>query len=313
MLEPTREKIEKIISMYGSLHIYIVGECPEIPVALRKKVSWWNLGTTIMEEKIRYIKRGLATGSKILMDTELDQIMANSRKINENSENNELNENSALNKLKSIHSQLRLTHGTFNEEFPEQLMVTRYLTGNEKVLELGGNIGRNSLIISWILSQNNNTSLVVVESDTAISKMLEENRALNDASFQIENAALSKRKLVQRGWNTIISDVAIDGYKPVNTITLQELNMKYNIPFDTLIIDCEGAFYYILKDMPEILNNIKLIITENDYKDIEHKNYIDNILKLNGFYVEYSEKGSQEAFDLKFPCYLNFYEVWKRN
>jgi hypothetical protein len=32
-------------------------------------------------------------------------------------------------------------------------MVCRYLTGNEKVLELGGNIERNSLVIAYILKQ----------------------------------------------------------------------------------------------------------------------------------------------------------------
>ena len=127
------------------------------------------------------------------------------------------------------------------------------------------------------------------------------------------NQELRQQKQIKKGWKTINSDTVLEGYKSVNTITLSELMEKYKIVFDTLIIDCEGAFYYILKDMPDILNNIKLIITENDYRDINHKNYIDTILKENNFYVDYFEKGSQEALDLKFPCYLNFYEVWKRN
>lgn len=42
--------------------------------------------------------------------------------------------------------------------------------------------------------------------------------------------------------------------------------------FDALAVDCEGAFYYILLDMPEILEHVKLIIIENDYHDAEHKN-----------------------------------------
>ena len=66
---------------------------------------------------------------------------------------------------------------------------------------------------------------------------------------------------------------------------------KYNIEFDTLVLDCEGAFYYFLMDMPEILNNINLIIMENDYKYISQKNYIHNVLSINNFRVEYSESG----------------------
>jgi hypothetical protein len=68
----------------------------------------------------------------------------------------------------------------------------------------------------------------------------------------------------------------MDGFSWVSTITLEQLKSKYNIEFDTLVLDCEGAFYYILMDMPEILNNINLIIMENDYWDISKKNYIDN-------------------------------------
>lgn len=42
-------------------------------------------------------------------------------------------------KLKNIHSKLNIEYGSFNEELPEQKMAVRYLTGNEKVLEIGGN------------------------------------------------------------------------------------------------------------------------------------------------------------------------------
>ena len=59
------------------------------------------------------------------------------------------NENDINDKIQSIHSRLKITHGTLDEEFPEQKMAVRYLTGNEKVLEIGGNIGRNSLIFNY--------------------------------------------------------------------------------------------------------------------------------------------------------------------
>jgi hypothetical protein len=208
------------------------------------------------------------------------------------------------NSIKNIHSTLKITHGALNEELPEQKMTVRYLTGREKVLEIGGNIGRNSLVIASIL--NNKTNLVTLESDVNIAKQLTENRDLNNFNFHIESSALSNRKLIQKHWDTMPSDTLIEGYNWVNTITLENLKKKYNIEFDTLVLDCEGAFYYILMDIPEILNNINLIIMENDYKDINHKVYIDNVLKNNNFYVDYVESGGWD------PCYNNFFEVWKR-
>lgn len=208
------------------------------------------------------------------------------------------------NKISILHSKLNLKHGSFRDELPEQKMAVRYLQGHEKVLEIGGNIGRNTLIIASIL--NDSKFLVSMESDQHIAQQLEENRALNNLNFHVENSALSKRKLIQKGWDTVPSDVLHNGYKWVNIISLDELKSKYNIQFDTLVLDCEGAFYYILMDMPEILENINLIIMENDYCNISHKEYIDDILTKNQFHLDYKEKGGWG------PCYDNFFEVWKK-
>lgn len=214
------------------------------------------------------------------------------------------NANGISSKLSELHTKLNIRHGFLEEEVPEQEMVVKYLNGDEKVLEIGGNIGRNSLIISSILKDSSN--LVTLETDESISRQLSENRDLNNLKFHIENSALSKRKLIQKGWDTIPSDTLINGFKWVNTISMDELRLKYNINFDTLVLDCEGAFYYILMDMPEILENINLIIMENDYRNIHHKIYIDEILKQHYFERDYVEGGGWG------PCEDNFFEVWKK-
>lgn len=208
-------------------------------------------------------------------------------------------------KIENIHSKLKLNYGTLEDELPEQKMIVKYLKGDEKILEIGGNIGRSSLVIGFILENTNN--LLTLECDENISKQLIENRESNNMKFHIECSALSKRKLIQKDWDSKPSETLEPGFKWVNTITLEQLKMKYNINFDTLVLDCEGAFYYILMDMPEILDNINLIIMENDYHNFEHKQYIDNILIKNNFYVDYTESGGWG------PCYNNFFETWKKS
>jgi FkbM family methyltransferase len=209
-------------------------------------------------------------------------------------------------KLKYIQNNLKINYGNFDEEVPEQLMAVKYLTGNENILEIGGNIGRNSLVMASILNKNGNTNLVTLECDKENAVKLIHNKNLNNLKFHVIIAALSKRKLIQQGWNTIVSNKLLPNYKWVNTITLDKIYNKCKFTFDTLVIDCEGAFYYILLDMPEILNNIKLIIMENDYSNKSHKTYIDEQLKKNNFYVDYTEPGGWG------PCQNNFYEVWKK-
>tara|TARA_Y100000361_G_scaffold77967_1_gene69014 strand:- start:4369 stop:5802 length:1434 start_codon:yes stop_codon:yes gene_type:complete len=204
--------------------------------------------------------------------------------------------------LTTIHSQIKFQYGSLLDELPEQKMAVRYLTGNEKVLELGSNIGRNSVIIGHILEDSSN--FVTLESDPNTIKYLEHNKNINNLKFHIEASALSKKNLIQKDWLTYESDEIKDGFIKVNTITVDELNKKYNIEFDTLVLDCEGAFYNILRDMPEILNNIKLIIMENDYQDIKLKNFIDDILIKHNFKVDYQQRGGWG------PCEDRFFEVW---
>jgi|694.fasta_scaffold07214_6 hypothetical protein len=212
--------------------------------------------------------------------------------------------------VKHIHSKIKFEFGSMLEEFPEQVMSVKYLKGHEKVLELGGNIGRNSMIIAHILNQQNNSNFVSLECCTIDSQRLEYNRNLNGFRFYVVNAALSSRRLIQNGFETIPSDVDVAGCCRINTITWQELKDKYKIDFDTLVLDCEGAFYYILIDTPQILDNIKMIIMENDYFRVpEHKSFIQNMLKEKGFRVDYQKALTDHP---TFKTIEDFYEVWLR-
>tara|TARA_A100001015_G_scaffold308367_1_gene405884 strand:- start:1576 stop:2475 length:900 start_codon:yes stop_codon:yes gene_type:complete len=214
-------------------------------------------------------------------------------------------------RLNELQSNLKINYGSFLQEFPEQKMAVEFLTGKEKVLEIGGNIGRNSLIIASILENKKN--LLTLESNPHIGNQLNENKNINNLNFNVEVSALSSSKLIQSiiGWETKISNTLPHGFCWVNTISYNELLNKYNINFDTLVLDCEGAFYYILKDFPNILDNIRLIIVENDYADISQKNYVDNILiskKFRKIHCEALPNGRLMGFE----CTDFFYEVWKK-
>lgn len=206
-------------------------------------------------------------------------------------------------KLKAIQSNLKLDFGYFTDEYSEQSMIVRFLTGNEHVLEIGGNIGRTSLIIASIIKPN---CLLTLECDPNVAKKLKHNRDLNNLQFYIEASALSDTPLQLISCGTASYTVQCTECTPqINTISLDTLRATYNINFDTLILDCEGAFYYILKSMPNILHNIKLIIVENDYTELDHKIYVDNILLEHGFKCVYVER-----IQLDRVCKDRFYEVW---
>jgi FkbM family methyltransferase len=208
--------------------------------------------------------------------------------------------------LSNIHNQITINHGNKIDEYPEQLMAVTFIKPNDCVLEIGGNIGRNSCTISKIL--NDSSNLLVIESDPESVAKLEDNKNINLLNFKIEPSAISKVPLIQNNWNTkpLNDDNIPSEWNLINTITWTDLNEKYKMNFNVLVADCEGALYYILKDEPEFLKNFKTIIIENDFYDIKHKEFVnEEFLKLN-FKNIYTKSG---GFG---PCHNFFYEVWKK-
>jgi FkbM family methyltransferase len=229
--------------------------------------------------------------------------------------------------LGRIHNKLNLIHGSFTEELIEQTLSCKYLNETDVVLEIGGNMGRNALVVSCIL--NNNTNLVTMEPNYNFYNKLNENKNINNKIFHIENAALSLTPLLFNDSLTF-SDNDCDEKFPISTnhiknnknnlnsvkiITYEELEKKYNLVFNVLLVDCEGSFYYILRDMGYILNNINLIIMENDYENKEHYDYVKKILVEKNFLCIESIPlhGYPNSCPWDAPCKENFYEVWNKN
>lgn len=208
-------------------------------------------------------------------------------------------------KLNNIQKKMSLDFGVFYENMGMQLLILKYIGGLEKVLEIGGNIGRCSLLIANILCSKSNTDFVSLESNPYYAKHLMHNRDKNSLTFHIENSALSKKKMIQFEDKTSISDVLVDGFFQVNTMSWIELNEKYKIDFDTLIVDCNESFCDILLDFPKIIEKMKLIIMKNEYYDVFNKMKVEKTLIENNFILEYSETGGN------CPCYYSYYEVWK--
>jgi FkbM family methyltransferase len=219
--------------------------------------------------------------------------------------------------LADLHRKLQLNYGSFNEEYEEQRMAVMYIKPDDIVLELGGNIGRNSCVIASLLKDSKN--LVVFESFDTTAKQLQENRDINNLHFHIESCAISKSDLYQTGWDTKpvneISEantVELARWTKVNTATWSDIKQKYaSLRFDTLVADCEGALYYILRDEPTFLENFTTIIIENDFKNLHHKHYVDEEFKKFNFKRVYVKAIDlpQGVFD-----YVKefFYEVWEK-
>ena len=179
--------------------------------------------------------------------------------------------------LKKLHRKIGLKSGFFDDEIPEMELAYRYIKPEYSVLEFGGNIGRNSITIASLLTKKNDGSVNLVTLETGDIVELRKNMESSGHKFTIINAGLSKNNLYQSGW---VSDrIRQPKASTVNKVSVDEIYRISGInKFDALVVDCEGCFYDITNDFPELLQNSKLIIIENDSP--EHNDHIkQNILK----------------------------------
>jgi FkbM family methyltransferase len=222
--------------------------------------------------------------------------------------------NNLKNQLTNIQKRLHLKYGSFSDEYIEQMLCLEYINKDDIVLEIGGNVGRVSLIISSIIDSSN---LVVVESDPETCKCLRENRENNNLEFIIVGGAISNVNLYQCGWNVYTleeinkSDTFKKRVKQIPTIKYDYMREKVNKSFNTLVIDCEGAFYTILKENKSVLDGVEKIIIENDYRNETHKIWVNSYLESQGFITVKSIDLDEQYFNFhKSPLIQKgFYEV----
>ena len=101
----------------------------------------------------------------------------------------------ATERVRTLHQHLQFDHGVIHDEFPEQVLTMTFVKEDAKVLEIGGNMGRNSLVLSSILKSTD--QLVVLETNLEVVPKLTENLRQNHFQTRVEPSALSSvpRKL----------------------------------------------------------------------------------------------------------------------
>ena len=189
------------------------------------------------------------------------------------------------NKLQYLYMQLSKVHNSdiqyrINIERPEQELIAKFLPSKCNVLEIGGESGTTSLIINSILDEAYKSKHVVVDpADTSIPKMTNVKK-IYKTKFNIVHGFIGKdRTKHEQLW---------EGCKGKKMYSLNELETLISGKFDVLVIDCEGAFYNILNEFPEILDYTKLIIIEHDGPQ-EGINAIKNKLNNNNFTLIHSQ------------------------
>jgi FkbM family methyltransferase len=153
------------------------------------------------------------------------------------------------------------------------------------VLELGARYGVVSCVINKIL--NNPKNQVSVEPDPRVWDILEKNRDTNGCTFEIVRGLISKVP-VRLSFDLMPSGLATKavpsgGHINAETFTLEEIQAKYGLKFDTLVADCEGGLGPFFEENPWMYDQLRTVLYEADCPEACDYGLIQRNLQSHGF------------------------------
>lgn len=171
-----------------------------------------------------------------------------------------------------------------SEELPERMAVLKHLNPQAKVLEIGANKGGVSSLIASMLETSAN--LVSVEPILSTCQGLEILGKDLGKPFQVFCGVLrgNSSSYVECSGekDSYAKCVASTSSSKTKNLTIDELETRYGIKFDTIVIDCEGCYVSFLQDILDH-KSIRQIQIEWD-GPFQEKKILDNGFKLTATY-----------------------------
>jgi len=147
-------------------------------------------------------------------------------------------------------------------EHPEHWLVQQYVESNSTgVLELGGRYGTTTCEIAKKLGNSGRN--IAVEPDDRVWNVLEQNLASHYCHAHVVQGIVgnaNKRDVVGGSYGTQV----LKSQRDIVATPWQEVERKFGVKIDTLLIDCEGCINYFLAENPGLLDQVKVILVEGD-------------------------------------------------
>jgi hypothetical protein len=144
-----------------------------------------------------------------------------------------------------------------NYEIVEQALAESYIEPTDCVLELGARYGSVSILTNQKLTDKKRH--VVVEPDETIWDSLEKNKSMHGCEFKIIKGIISEKKSFGIKYDGYATKTCGEGDN-TKCYALSSLQL----PFDTLIADCEGSLVQFFEEYPDMYKLLKKVIMEED-------------------------------------------------
>jgi len=181
-------------------------------------------------------------------------------------------------------------------------MVRKWLPANATVLEVGARYGSVSCVIAAMQQQSGKA--VSVEPDFKVWDALDNNLKTYACQVNVLKGVLGTTPVVIEelgtgGFGTRTQATGSKVKTPSRIVpahSLTQVEKDFNMHFDTLVIDCEGCFPTLLRENPNILQQMGLIIVEahTDRLEDSEEQAVADLQSKSGFEVV-AQQGRQRV------------------
>lgn len=185
------------------------------------------------------------------------------------------------------------------QEVQEQQDIPTFLQPQDCVLEVGARYGTVSTQIQHIL--HNKKHHVAIEPDPLVLPALYRNRQRFRSKYHVFEGIISPSLedqtdpwvVLQNGYGTrtvrqsTITITSVDKkIKVIPSLTYKQFLQQYPLPFNVLIVDCEGCMSSLLETIGDDISYFRLILLEKDMPQHTNYEHIESQLVKKGFIIE---------------------------
>lgn len=214
-------------------------------------------------------------------------------------------------------------------EWLEMILINKYIPPTATVMEIGARVGASSCCIANTL--HNSGRLIVVEGDPLVWQALSDNLRTNNCQARLWMGVLASKpakKNKKRNGSEYTTNfltygqnktglLLADSYSmDIPYISPTQIQMRYKLQVDTLVVDCEGCFDPILREFPQILDNVNLVLLEADYgigwqrQGFANYSWVKSTIQSKGFHLVYQKVAQNKPWSR--GGYIEYW-IFKRN
>lgn len=153
-------------------------------------------------------------------------------------------------------------------EYNSRAFVRKWLPSNASVLEIGARYGSVSCVIAGM--QHQSGKVVAVEADPTVWDALDKNLKRYACNVNVLKGVVGTTPVVSQvlgngGYGSRTVPASIDAsptQQVVPAYPLAQVEETFKMHFDTLIVDCEGCLTTLLRENPELVVQVNMIIAE---------------------------------------------------